>query len=290
VCKFCLKHGANGKWYLNAKNYLKKESEDFEQVRDYMEGLWGNMERLYMAKDKGARISKALELAASPVIGEEVRKLFDEHIEKDITQNPDPRIAEGHFGQVIPLEEAKMITMDLADVNIKAMCHCKYNHRGIKQATCLGFTAVAEMLPKLPRYIPEKGVEILDADQVESFLENMNQKGMVHTVWAGPIPYIASVCSCDHPNCIGLRMRLDFGVKAVLKGEYIALVNPNKCIGCKKCASRCQFGALHFSSVLNRPMIDAKKCFGCGLCKDSCEDNAIKLVDRNGIPITRGNY
>ncbi len=49
MCKFCSKHGANGKWYLNAKNYLKKEGEHFEQVRDYMEGLWGNMERLYLA-------------------------------------------------------------------------------------------------------------------------------------------------------------------------------------------------------------------------------------------------
>ena len=183
-----------------------------------------------------------------------------------------------------------MITMDLADVNIKAMCHCKYNHRGIKQSTCLGFTAIAEMLPKLPRYIPENGIEVLDAGKVESFLENMNQKGMVHTVWAGPLPYIASICSCDHPNCIGLRMRLDFGVKTVLKGEYVAVVDPNRCIGCTKCASRCQFGALHFSSVLNRPMIDVKKCFGCGLCKESCEDNAIKLVDREEIPITRGKY
>jgi len=285
-----MRHGANGKWYLNAKNYLTKESEKFEDVKDYMEVLWGNMERLYLAKAKGARLNKVFELATSPVLGEEVKRLFDKSIEKTIDLNPDPRIAEGHVGQVIPLEEAKIITMDLADVNIKAMCHCKYKHRGIKQATCLGFTAVAEMLPKLPRYIPEKGVEILDADKVESFLENMNQKGMVHTVFAGPIPYVASVCSCDYPNCIALRTRLDFGVNSVLKAEYVAVIDPNKCIGCKKCASRCQFGALQFSPVLNRPIIDVKRCFGCGLCKESCEENAIKLVDRDGIPIIRGKY
>jgi NAD-dependent dihydropyrimidine dehydrogenase PreA subunit len=289
MCKFCLKHGANGKWYLNAQNYLNKESEKFEDTRDYLEVLWGNLERIYLGKTYGLSINKTLDYRIKmPILGRVIKSIVHHKLEKE--KSPNPRIAEGHIGQVIPLQEAKMITTNLADVVIKAYCPCRYTHRGIKETSCLGFTALAEVLPKLPRFIPEHGLEVLDSDKAESFLDEMNQKGKVHTIWAGPLPYIAAICSCEYPQCIGLRTRIDFDVKAVYKGEYVALVDPNQCIGCGKCASRCQFGAISFAPSLNRPIIDAKKCFGCGLCKESCEQNAIKLVDRNQIPIARGMY
>jgi len=289
MCKFCLKHGANGKWYLNAQNYLKKESEKFEDTREYLEVLWGNLERVYLGKTYGLSINKTLDYRLKmPLLGRVIKAVVHRKLEKE--KNPNPLIAESHLGQVIPLEEAKMITTTLADISVKANCPCRFKHRGIKEASCLGFTALAEVLPKLPRYIPENGLEVLDADKIELFLDTMNKKGKVHTIWAGPLPYIAAMCSCEYPQCIGLRTRIDFDVKAVYKGEYIALVEPDKCIGCGKCASRCQFGAMNFAPTLNRPIIDARKCFGCGLCKESCEQQAIKLIDRNEIPITRGMY
>ncbi len=274
---------------MNARNYLKEADEKYEYTRDYLEVLWGNLERIYLGKAMGMSINNTIGYRLKiPIIGRMIKWMVNKKLEKE--KNPNPRIAEGHFGQVIPLEEAKLITTNLADVRIKALCPCRYMHRGIKVESCMGFTALAEVLPKLPRFIPENGLEILDSDKAEAFLNNMNEEGKVHTIWWGPIPYIAAICSCEYPECLGLRTRLDFGIKTVLKGEYIAVVNPNKCIGCGKCVSRCQFGAINFSSSINRPIIDAKRCFGCGLCKESCEEQAIRLVDRDEIPITRGMY
>ena len=288
ICKWCQEHGAGKKWYLNAKNYLKETAEKMNAV-EYLDVLWGNLERVYTGKALGMSINKTIGYRLKlPIIGRVIKWIIQRKIEK--TKNPNPRIAEGHLGQVIPLEEAKMITTNLAEEVVQAVCPCRYMHRGIKVNTCLGFTALAEVLPKLPRFIPENGVKVLSSDETESFLDRMNQEGKVHTIWMGPLPYIAAMCSCEYPQCMGLRVRMDFDVGVVYKGEYVATLDPNKCIGCGKCVSRCQFGAISFASSINRPIIDVKRCFGCGLCKEVCEEQAINLIDRNTIAITRGMY
>ena len=289
MCKWCLKHGANGKWYLNAKNYLGTTSNNYKYTVDYLEVLWGNLERVYLGKAMGMTINNIIDYRLKmPLFGKIIKWMVNKKLQKE--KNPNPRIAEGHFGQVIPLEEAKLIATTLSDINILALCPCRYMHRGVKVQSCIGFTALAEVLPKLPRFIPENGVEILDADKAEQFLETMNQEAKVHTIWWGPIPSIAAMCSCEYPQCMGLKTRIDFDIQTVIKGEYIAMVDPNKCTSCKKCISRCQFGAINYSPSLSRPNIDPKRCYGCGLCKEVCENNAITLVDRNEILTLKGVY
>ncbi len=289
MCDFCLKHGANGKWYLNAQNYLKIEQKDFNHALDYLEVLWGNLERIYLGKVYGMSINTTIDYRLKiPILGRLIRTMINIKLEKE--KNPDPRIAEGHFGQVIPLEEAKIITSELADIRVLANCPCRFMHRGKKVESCMGFTVLSEVLPRLPRFVPDNGVKLLTPEKAEDFLDSMNTSGRVNTIWTGPIPYIAALCSCEFPVCMGLRTRIDYNINTVLKAEYVAVVDPNTCIGCRKCSSRCQFGALSFSETTNRPVIDVKRCFGCGLCKESCENGAIRLVDRNSIPITQGMY
>ena len=67
-------------------------------------------------------------------------------------------------------------------------------------------------------------------------------------------------------------------------------VEQDKCVGCGNCSSQCQFGALAYSPLNNRPIIDPEKCFGCGLCRDSCEEQAIYMIDRDALSLTRGKY
>ena len=289
MCDFCLKHGANGKWYLNAQNYLKKEQEDYNHAVGYLEVLWGNLERIYLGKVYGMSINTTIDhRLRMPFLGRLIRWMINNKLEKE--KNPDPRIAEGHFGQVIPVEEAKIITSELADVRLLAKCPCLYMHRGMAVESCMGFTVLAEVLPLLPRFIPENCIKKLTPEKAEAFLDEMNLSGRVNTIWTGPIPYIAALCSCEFPVCMGLRTRLDYNINTVLKAEYVAVVDPNSCIGCGKCGSRCQFGALSFSRTSSRSVIDVKRCFGCGLCKETCEEGAIRLVDRNSIPLTTGLY
>jgi ferredoxin len=121
-------------------------------------------------------------------------------------------------------------------------------------------------------------------------LEKQNKKGRVATVWFQPVPYINAICSCETPQCGGLRLRMDFGLHTVYKAEYVADVNADLCQGCKTCVASCQFGAIRFSPTLGRVLIDQTKCFGCGLCRDRCPHGAIRLVPRDEIIGLRGQY
>jgi NAD-dependent dihydropyrimidine dehydrogenase PreA subunit len=156
--------------------------------------------------------------------------------------------------------------------------------RGIEDPCCLAFGALAEMVPKLPRYVPDRGVEPLDIDEAKDFVIEMNEAGRISTIWFGPMPYIAALCNCERPECAAVRLRTTYDLQFLYKGEYIAKVDFSKCDGCRVCASRCQFGALTFTDSMDRPFIDAWKCFGCGLCATSCPQNAIQLEERVSFP------
>jgi len=106
----------------------------------------------------------------------------------------------------------------------------------------------------------------------------------VATVWFQPVPYVNAICSCETPQCGGLRLRTDFGLKAVYKAEYVIDLDIDKCQGCKECISMCQFGALKYSPSLKRVLVDPKKCFGCGLCRHACNFEALQLRPREEVP------
>jgi len=39
MCKWCFKHGAGGKWYMNAKNYSDQLSKDLN-LEDHLDEQW----------------------------------------------------------------------------------------------------------------------------------------------------------------------------------------------------------------------------------------------------------
>jgi len=289
MCKMCLKHGAAGKWYNNAKNYLKETAEAANSV-EYLEYLWGNLERIYTNKIFGVmNMSGVSRNINKPILGRLIKWYANRGFLKDGRKKRlKLNATQGHFGQVITLEEAKFILTQKAPVVVRAMCPCKYFTRGIKEATCLGFTPLQEVLPKLPRFIPENGLEILDAEKAEAFLDKMSEKGKINTLWCGPVPAIAALCSCDVPSCGALRLR-EFGINTCSKSHYIAVANLDNCIQCGKCAERCQFNALGFLEGIG-PSIKPELCFGCGNCAEICEEHAIKLVNREQVPEARGKY
>ncbi|TFF90124.1 MAG: 4Fe-4S dicluster domain-containing protein [Promethearchaeota archaeon] len=289
MCKFCMEHGANGKWYDNARNYLEETYEEANSY-EYLEDLWGNLERSNLRKVYGVMNMKWVSKNVNkPILGPLLRWYANRGFLKDgRTQKLNRDATQGHFGQVITVEEAKHVLIEKAPVIIKAICPCKYFTRGIKEASCLGFTPLKEVFHKLPRYIPENGVEVLDGDKAEAFMDEMSQKGRINTIWCGPVPAIAALCSCDVASCGALSLRR-FGIKACWKGHYIAVTNLDDCVQCGACADRCQFDALEYDSDQG-PNIDPELCFGCGNCAEACEEGAISLIDREELPEASGLY
>ncbi len=283
MCEWCYKHGQGKKWYLNSKNYLEETAEAVG-AHEYIFELWKQFEKVYLQKIYGISARGPGYKFSIPIIGKAVHWYINSWFTKEKPlKGRNPRRAEGHPGQVVTLEDAHKI-LNLAEPIIRVNCACRHMTRGIEDPCCLAFGALAEMVPKLPRYIPDSGVDPLHIDEAKDFITSMNDAGRVQTVWMGPSPYIAALCSCELPECAATRIRMDYDLQALWKGEYMAKVDFSRCTGCGECASRCQFGALTFSDSMDRPFIDQWKCFGCGLCATACPESAIDMVDRNTIP------
>ncbi|MDF2957605.1 MAG: hypothetical protein OD814_001227 [Candidatus Alkanophagales archaeon MCA70_species_1] len=85
-------------------------------------------------------------------------------------------------------------------------------------------------------------------------------------------------------------VRLDYGLKILLKGEYVAVMDISKCVGCGKSVSLvASLGRSPYLQALGR-IIDMRKCFGCGVCRAVCENGAITLVPREEIPALRREW
>lgn len=286
MCEWCFKHGAGGKWYLNSKNYLRETALEVG-AHEYIFELWKQFEKVYLQRIYGISARGPGYKFQIPVVGKVMHAYINSWFSKETPlKGRNPRRAEGHPGQVVVLEDAKKI-LELASPIIRVNCACRHMTRGICDPCCLAFGALAESVPKLPRYIPEHGAEPIQVEDAQQFVEQMEAAGRVNTVWMGPSPYIAALCSCQSPECAATRLRTAYNLKALWKGEYVSKVDFSKCNGCRTCVSRCQFGALTFIDSMNRPFADQWKCFGCGLCAHSCPEGAISMVDRTSLPALR---
>jgi NAD-dependent dihydropyrimidine dehydrogenase PreA subunit len=274
-------HGEGGKWYMNARHYSEELGE---QMREYLEEQWQNMETLFIRKIMGFNSIGLGYKMQLPIFGRILRAQAERQIHSESGGRHASR-ADGHFGQVLPLEDAQHILGNLAPEGsiIKNYCVCRWMQRGVKDAVCINFGVLSDIIPKLHRYIPDEKWK-LDHEEAIAALEEQNKKGYVASVWFQPVPYINAICSCESPECGGLRLRNDFGLNAVYKGEYLIDVDPDKCQGCKSCVRMCQFNALRYLPSINRVIVNLDKCFGCGVCRHACNHDALSLVPRESVP------
>jgi len=289
MCNWCMKHGAGGKWYLNARNYSDQLAKDLD-LEEYLTEQWSNFETVFIRKIMGiSSIGLGYKLKM-PIVGRVIRWNAEKMIHSE-SKNRNPFRADGHFGQVLPLEDAKLILSNLAaEPIIENYCMCRLMQRGVKEVCCINFGVLSGVIEKLPRFIPENTKLRLDREEAIARLEKHNRAGRVSTVWFQPVPYVCAICSCETPQCGGLRLRNDFGLMSVYKGEYLIHLDPDMCQGCKLCVSMCQFGALRYSPSLKRVLVDNMKCFGCGLCRHACKFDALQLVPREEVPGLKGMY
>lgn len=293
MCEWCMKHGSGGKWYMNAKNY-SYELVDKYNLREYLSEQWMNFENVFIRKIMGmSSIGLGYKLQM-PIAGRVIRKAVEGMIHHDKPASGNPVRADGHFGQAVPLEDAKAILGNLAaEPIISNYCMCRMMQRGVKDVCCINFGALSEVIEKLPRFLPDqKGANNhrLDRDEAIALVEEQNKKGRIASVWFQPVPYINAICSCEKPQCGGLRLRTDFKLNSFYKAEYVVEVDPDMCQGCKECIAMCQFGAINYSPTLDRVIIDQDQCFGCGVCRHACTHDALELKPRENHPTLNNSF
>jgi ferredoxin len=263
MCEFCKKHaGDKNKWYFNPKNYSKEMGEArielLEKIaRDRSYERWivsgfGTVEQL---KD-------------IPLINKLFTKIEEIYFKK----------TEG--GQVIPLDDALKV-LELCKNPAILPCSCR-QIVGEEKYCCLNFGLIPELYQKAN---PDEYIEELSVNKAKRLLQEWDKQGLYHVILWGKAPYITSVCNCTAASCIAYKGRFVSRIKtSMLKGEYVARVNYQKCQGCKTCMTRCQFGAISFNVDHGKAFIDIRKCTGCGLCATGCENMAVEVIERKFTP------
>ena len=85
-----------------------------------------------------------------PIIGQ-ITKHFAEKMLHSHKPKHNPFRAEGHIGQVIPLHDAISILEHCVDEDsiILKYCMCRCMHQGEKEACCINFGIMSEVIDKL---------------------------------------------------------------------------------------------------------------------------------------------
>lgn len=285
-----MKHGIGKKWYMNAKNYLANEVGDEEDLKNYLTEQWKYFETVFIRKIAGLS-SKGLGYKLQmPIIGKIFRWAVERMIHGAI-RHPYPIRADGHIGQVIPLEDAKIIMANLAaEPIIENYCMCRMMQRNVKYQCCINFGVLSGVIEKLPRFLPKDRAYKISREEAIERLEEHNKNGLVATVWYQPVPHINAICSCESPECGALRLRNDFDLMIMSKAEYIINLNQDNCQGCKLCVSMCQWNAIRYIPSIKRVIIDYNKCFGCGVCRHACKHDALNLIPRQEYPGFNGHF
>jgi NAD-dependent dihydropyrimidine dehydrogenase PreA subunit len=170
---------------------------------------------------------------------------------------------------ILPYDDVKKILLNSKTFRVRdCICRVQQDYIG-RQCTfpvkvCLSFSWTE--LPSTLYDISQKEALAL-LDQVEEI-------GLVHTVSniQKGIGYICNCCGC----CCGiLRGINEWGIDSVAHANYYAVIDPDECVGCGTCITRCQ--VLAISEQDGIPVVDVTKCIGCGLCVTGCPATAVRL-------------
>jgi len=126
-------------------------------------------------------------------------------------------------------------------------------------------------------------------EEALDILNRAAEAGLVHSTgnYRDGHNYICNCCTC----CCGvLRGVAEYGLPtAVAHSDFIAVVDPDTCIGCGDCIERCQFDALSIPEAVC--VVEQARCVGCGVCTITCPSDALHLERRpeGETPLTPDN-
>jgi NAD-dependent dihydropyrimidine dehydrogenase PreA subunit len=211
-----------------------------------------------------------------------------------LRRNVTRKMKKVHFGQVVPIEEIEQI-FGFTNSIVRVACICRQTTLGKEKRYCYGISLSPNggMLAEIFRGLDKSSTAGPDAASFEALTKEEavasfrahEQEGLCHTVWTFHTPFIGGICNCDRADCLAMRSTLTHATPVMFRGEYVAEVDPDLCVGCRECMRLCQFGAATFSASNKKAVIDQRWCYGCGVCRAACEQDAIRLEERAKSPI-----
>jgi ferredoxin len=220
-------------------------------------------------------------------------------VSKKTEEEPEPKIAPGYHGKVMPLEAAtQLVTID-EEISLRDLEHIiPYEHardivmknpdhivalecpcRSSRAEPCLPLdvclivgepfaSVVAEHHPDRSRWITsQEAVDILKEEQERGHVSHAFFKNaMLERFYA-----ICNCCSC----CCGAMQITRGGDPMICSSGYICAIDEDLCISCGNCEEICQFDAISLSA--DWAVVDYEACMGCGVCVAHCDGEAASL-------------
>jgi Pyruvate/2-oxoacid:ferredoxin oxidoreductase delta subunit len=276
MCEFCLQHGEGKKWYLQAKNYADDLLSDVRRRR-FIKNFLADPEALAREVNDIERLNK-------------MPKFIRDLVSRLITW----KMKKTHFGQIVPIEEIEEI-FGFVQTIVRVACICRQASLGLEKRYCYGVSLApdggrfAEIIRNLDQSFltgPNfAGLEVLSKEEAMAAFHAHEQEGLCHSVWTFHTPFIGGICNCDRSDCLAMHCTVTQGVPVMFRGEYVAQVDPDLCVGCRDCLRLCQFGALAYSAANQKAVVDQRWCYGCGVCRANCKKSAIHLQERRAVPL-----
>ena len=266
MCEFCTSHGEGKKWYENAANYsaevfYRVNSE--KKLREFLSDLGRSLrEDVQRAAAWKRRLPRIYDLIAFPLVTRHLKKI--------------------HFGQIVPLEDVERILERFSSV-VRLPCVCRKSSTGREKRCCFG---IGMDLSTVYQDVPDmRNFERMPAGEAMDFIRRLDDEGNAHSIWTLNTPFIGGLCNCDQ-DCMAFRFdrQMKLG-RAMWKAEYLSVIDPDRCTGCRECMKRCLFGAVRFDRVNGRCVTDLTACYGCGVCRTVCHAVAISLTERAKLPL-----
>ncbi|MFX0040929.1 MAG: 4Fe-4S binding protein [Promethearchaeota archaeon] len=199
-------------------------------------------------------------------------------------------------GRVVPLArnidfDSKFISsqeileiLKRSNVTGISWCYCRSVQRKYEKPNCDHplFSCIHLGFGKSLYEIPYKSHNLkkVSKREIEDLLEKCDERGLVHQVIYFPNPqFYYIICNCCSCCCVVLNRFLKHGSPQMIKSDFIAKIDLDKCSNCGTCEGWCYFGAR--SMINEKIQFDPARCFGCGICVSKCPNQAISLIPKN---------
>jgi len=184
--------------------------------------------------------------------------------------------------KIAPYEDAREILRGNKDLIVITKCACR-QQKVLFNKGCGKPMEVCFMFGPMGQYYIDNGLgHQITLDEAYGILDKAQELGLITQPASSQKPF--TMCNCCVDCCGFLRAILKYPKPAqLIFSNYNAIVDQDKCSGCRICVTRCPMVAVKMNSD-GYSVIDGDRCIGCGLCVTTCRERARRLIRKSEQP------
>ena len=181
-------------------------------------------------------------------------------------------IEAGH--PIMPYEQAQELIRRQKKLWV-APCICRTEHKLVGEG-CGKLVEACLIFGSGAYYYEHRGVgRAITQEEALEIIRQADEQGLV--LQPSAAEKVINICCCCGDCCQVLKTLKRHPRPAELASTpFVAVADPEVCIGCGVCEDRCQMEALSLDEE-DRVVLAAERCIGCGLCVTTCPSGALRL-------------